>query len=142
MGAYKKEMFHEQKISKLMPRRDDPFQTIEIINDNACKMDLLGEYGVNATFNISDLSLFEVGDDSRMNHSEKRGNDAIQATPRYPLKVSIGLVTRLGAKRFKETFNGLLQDTWCNIIKFKYHIYHEHSQLFDKLGNCFFASSC
>jgi len=64
-------MFHEQKILKLMPRRDDLFQTIERINDNACKVDLPGEYDVNATFNAFDLSLFEVGDDSRMNHSEK-----------------------------------------------------------------------
>jgi hypothetical protein len=28
-----------------------------------------------------------------------------------PLKVPVGAVTRLRAKRFKEGFNGLLQDT-------------------------------
>jgi hypothetical protein len=27
----------------------------------------------------------------------------------------VGLVTRLRAKRFKEAFNGLLQDTWAKV---------------------------
>jgi hypothetical protein len=48
--------------------------------------------------------LFDIGDDSRTNHFEKRGNDAIQATPRNPLKIQVGLVTRLRTKRFKKTF--------------------------------------
>jgi hypothetical protein len=29
------------------------------------------------------------------------------------LEVSVGLVTRLRVKRFKEAFNGLLRDTWA-----------------------------
>jgi len=36
--------------------------------------------------------------------------DAIQA-PKDPLEVPVGPVTRLRAKRFKEAFNGFLQDT-------------------------------
>ena len=40
------------------------------INDNAYKLDLLGEYNISATFNISDLSHFDVGDDSRTNPFE------------------------------------------------------------------------
>ena len=32
-----------------------------------------------------------------------------------PLEVLVGLVTRLRAKRFKEAFNGLLQDTWAKV---------------------------
>ena len=32
-----------------------------------------------------------------------------------PLEVPIGPVTRLRAKKFKEPFNGLLQDTWANM---------------------------
>jgi hypothetical protein len=35
-------------------------------------------------------------------------NDVIQATPKDPLEVSVGLVTRLRVKRFKEAFNELL----------------------------------
>ena len=39
-----------------MTRGDGPFQIIERINDNAYKVDLPGEYGVNATLNVADLS--------------------------------------------------------------------------------------
>jgi len=31
------------------------------------------------------------------------------------LEVLVGLVTRFRAKRFKEAFNGLLQDTWAKV---------------------------
>jgi len=37
--------------------------------------------------------------------------DVIQATPKNPLEVLGGTMTRLRAKRFKEIFNGLLQNT-------------------------------
>jgi hypothetical protein len=46
-----------------MPQGDGPFQIIERINDNAYKVDLPGEYGVSAQFNVADLSLFDVGED-------------------------------------------------------------------------------
>jgi len=68
-------------------------------------------YGVSATFNVVGLSFFYVGNDSRSNPFEERGNDVIQATPKDPLEVPVGLVTRLRVKRFKEAFNGFLQDT-------------------------------
>jgi hypothetical protein len=74
----RKERFHEQRRSKLMPRGDDPYQIIEMINDNAYKVVLPSEYGVNATFNVSGLYLFNVGDDLRSNSFEERGDDAIQ----------------------------------------------------------------
>jgi hypothetical protein len=32
-----------------------------------------------------------------------------------PLEVPVGPVTRLRAKRFKEAFNGLLQNTWAKV---------------------------
>ena len=55
----------------LHSRGDGPFQVIERINDNAYKLDLRGEYGVSATFNVSDLSPFDIGDDdSRTNPIE------------------------------------------------------------------------
>lgn len=34
-----------------------------------------GEYNVSVTFNVSTLSLFDIGDDLWMNLSKKRGND-------------------------------------------------------------------
>ena len=40
--------------------------------------------------------------------------DVIQA-PKDLLEVPVGSVTRLRAKRFKEAFNGLLQDTWAKV---------------------------
>ena len=60
-----------------MPRRDRLFQVLECINDNAYKIDLLGEYDVSATFNVTDLSPFNfnIVADSRMNHLEEGGND-------------------------------------------------------------------
>ena len=45
------------------------------VNDNAYKIDLPSEYNVSATFNVSNLSLFDVGDDSWTNLSEEEGND-------------------------------------------------------------------
>jgi hypothetical protein len=51
--------------SKLQLRGDGPFQILERINDNAYKVDLLGECSVSVTFNVSNLTLFDVGDDSK-----------------------------------------------------------------------------
>lgn len=51
--------------SKLQFKGDGPFQVIEWINNNAYKMDLIVEYDINVTFNIYDLSLFDVSDDLR-----------------------------------------------------------------------------
>ena len=55
------------QLAKLHPREDGPFQVVARIGDNAYKLNLPGEYGVSATFNVSDLSLFEFSDseDSR-----------------------------------------------------------------------------
>ena len=39
----------------------------------------------------------------------------IQATLRDLLNVLVCLVTKLRVKRFKEVFNGLLQDTWIKV---------------------------
>jgi hypothetical protein len=34
---------------------------------------LLGKYGVSATFNVSNLSLFDVNDDLKLNPIEEKG---------------------------------------------------------------------
>ena len=54
----RKERFPAQRKSKLMPRRDGPFQVIKRVNDNAYQLDLRGEFNVSATFNVADLSPF------------------------------------------------------------------------------------
>ena len=70
----RKERFPARRWSKLHPRRDGPFQVLERINNNAYKLDLPDEYNISAIFNVSDLSPFDVGDDSRTNPFEERGN--------------------------------------------------------------------
>jgi hypothetical protein len=73
----RKDRFPEKRHSKLLPRGDGPFQVVERINDNAYKLDLPGEYGVSASFNVADLSPFDVGDDWRANPSQEGENDEL-----------------------------------------------------------------
>jgi len=67
------ERFSAHRKSKLQPRGDGPFQILERINDSAYKVDLPCEYDVNAAFNVLDLTLFDVGDDSRLNFFKEKG---------------------------------------------------------------------
>ena len=81
-------------------------------------MDVPGEYNVSATFNVVDLSLFDVGEYSRSNPFEERGNDESfcgsisEATVHDPLNVPDGPITRLRAKKIKVAMAGLVQSTW------------------------------
>ena len=57
------ERFPTQRKSKLQPTGDRPFQVLEKINDKAYKLDLPRNYGkVGETFNVANLSFFDVGD--------------------------------------------------------------------------------
>ena len=58
----RKERFPAKRKTKLMPRADGPFEVLERINDNAYKVNLPGEYGVSASFNVGDLSPYEEDD--------------------------------------------------------------------------------
>jgi hypothetical protein len=102
-----KERFPNQRKSKLQPRGDGPFQVLERINDNAYKIDLPGEYGVSATFNVVDLTLFDTDFDSRSNPFEERGDDVDQPrnTSNDPLHVANGPMTRSKTKALKEALN-------------------------------------
>ena len=77
----RKERFPSKRKSKLMPRSDGPFEVIEKIGPNAYKIDLPGEYGVSATFNVADLSPYYDKDDqfpslrSNSNQSEEYDGD-------------------------------------------------------------------
>ena len=110
----RKERFPARKRSKLHPRGDGPFQVLERINDNAYKLDLPGEYNISATFNVSDLSPFDVGDDSRTNPFEEKGNDENHKAFKNPLYVPIGPITKARSKKIKEALNGLIQDIWAD----------------------------
>ena len=108
------------------PRGDGPFQILENINNNAYKVDLPGEYNVSATFNVSDLSLFDVGEDSRLNPFEERGNDKSfdgsiaksigKVIVHDPLNVPDGPITRSRAKKIKEAMTRLVQSTWAEFV--------------------------
>ena len=110
----RKERFPTCRRSKLHPRGDGPFQVLERINDNAYKLDLPGEYNINATFNVSDLSPFDVGDDLRTNPFEERGNDENYKAFKDPLHVPVGPITKVRSKKIKEALNGLIQDIWAD----------------------------
>jgi len=105
-----KERFPNHRKSKLQPSGDCPFQVVDMINDNACKVDLPGEHGVNVTFNVADLTLFDIGLDSRSNPVKERGDDVDQLTNtnKNPLQLSNGPITRFKTNALKEALNGLV----------------------------------
>jgi len=96
-----KEWLPDHRKSKLQFCDDGPFQVLEMINDNAYKV-LLGEYGVNATFNVTDLTL-------KLNPFKERGNDVDHAmNTKDPLHVLNRPITRSKIKALKEALNGLV----------------------------------
>ena len=109
-----KERFSVQRRNKLLPRGDGPFQVVERINDNAYKSDLPGEYGVHATFNVSDLSPYLVDDefDLRTNCLQKEGNDTRGMADQgmaSGVQVELGgLMARSCAKKLKESMQALV----------------------------------
>ena len=105
-----KEKFRNKRKSKLQPRGDGPFQVLEQINDNAYKLDLRAEYNVSSTFNVANLTLFDVGNeylDLRTNPFTVREDDMNSTTD--PLHVSKGPITRNKVKKIQETYTLHLQ---------------------------------
>ena len=67
-----------------MPRVDAPFEVLERINDNAYKVNLPGDYGVSATFNVADLSPYFEDDylvNLRTNSPQQGENDGDHPRP-------------------------------------------------------------
>ena len=108
-----------------MPRGDGYFKVLQRINNNAYKLELPSEYGnISATFNVRDLSLFDVGDEdnglnSRMNSFQERGNDVnpnSRTKPNKfqdanePLRVQEGPITRSKSNKLQESLIELIQD--------------------------------
>ena len=73
----KKERFSKQRQGKLSPRGDGSFRVLQRVNDNAYKLELLGEYNVSVTFNVADLNPFlgEEDPDLRTNSSQVEGTN-------------------------------------------------------------------
>jgi len=104
-----------------MPRSDGPFEILEKVGPNAYKVDLPGEYGVSATFNVANLSpYFEENDEipSLRSNSNSLGEDDGD----HPTKPSITLVNDPSpareSKEIKEV-HALVRN----------HVYKEESEL-------------
>lgn len=110
---FRKERFPAKRRSKLDPRGDGPFEVLERIGDNAYKIDLPSEYQVSATFNVSDLSLFDAGLNSRTNSSQEEGNDSIHGSSELlkdvdeDLEVPRRPMTRSQTRKLQDKLNGL-----------------------------------
>ena len=78
MGIHlRKERLHSKRKCKVMPRTDGPFLILGRVNDNAYKVNFLGEYRVSATLNVADLSCY-LEDDHLANlreNSPQQGED-------------------------------------------------------------------
>ncbi|XP_071909750.1 uncharacterized protein [Coffea arabica] len=111
----RKERFPIKRRSKLLPRGDGPFQVLERINDNAYKLELPGEYGVHATFNVSDLSPFHVDDefDLGTNRLQEKGTNeeglkAARTSSAQVMQIPSGPITRARARRLQESLQALV----------------------------------
>jgi hypothetical protein len=80
LAAYEKRKIPGEKMFQIAPKRRWSFPSPERINDNAYKLDLPGEYNVSATFNVTDLSPFDIGGDLRAIPFQEEGNDGDQGT--------------------------------------------------------------
>jgi len=111
----RKERFSAPRKSKLQPQGDGSFHIFKRINDDAYKVDMPREYGFSATFNGFDLTMFDVGDDSRSNPFEEKGDDEDQPNTKRnhannPLEVPIGPITRARTTKLKEALSGHVQN--------------------------------
>ncbi|KAI4372828.1 hypothetical protein MLD38_011012 [Melastoma candidum] len=82
----RKDRFPGKRKNKLMPHAEGPFKIVERINDNAYKIDLPGDYGVSATFNVQDLMSFVWDDDdeSLRANSFQQGEDDTKTDDNLP----------------------------------------------------------
>ena len=83
----RKERFSQKRKSKFNPREDGPFEVLEKINDNAYRIELAGDYGVLATFNVTDLSpyLEDAPFENLRLNSLQKGEDDVDC----PAKVQV-----------------------------------------------------
>lgn len=67
------ERFPAQRCSKFLHGKMAIFQVVARTNEKGYILDLFSQYNMSTTFNIFDLSPFDVDDDSKMNPCEERG---------------------------------------------------------------------
>lgn len=117
------ERFPTKRSSKLSPRGDGPFKIVERINNNAYRLELPGEYNGSKSFNVTDLSPFDIGRPVlRPEHFQEGGDDediepdidkcstdghepvTSDPTPTIPTVIA-GPMTRSRTRKLRETFN-------------------------------------
>lgn len=109
----RKKRFSNQRKSKLQPRGDGPFQVLVRINDNAYKLELPDEYGVSATFNVADLTPFDVSNEdfnSRSNTFQEGGDVegiVVQDTSQA-IQGLRGSMSRARYKKVREALNRMV----------------------------------
>ncbi|CAA7026198.1 unnamed protein product [Microthlaspi erraticum] len=101
--------FKEVRSSKLSPRGDGPFRVLEKINDNAYKLELPSEFNISHSFNVADLSPFDVEETVlRAKPLEEGGNDEvidpIQTQTELPTLIEAPM-TRSKTRSLREKFN-------------------------------------
>ncbi|XP_042011986.1 uncharacterized protein LOC121760370 [Salvia splendens] len=107
--------FPDKVKSKLAPRGDGPFQIKNRVNNNAYVVDLPGEYNVSSTFNVSDLSPFDVLGvdlDLRTNPLQEEGDDANPQVSHHlinPTKDIHRPTTRAMTKKMQEALSTFIR---------------------------------
>ena len=91
MYHLRKERFPNRRFPKLQPRADGPFRIMKKINDNAYKIELPGDYGVSATFNVADLSPFEEDDEDLRSSPFQPGEDDTKSHGLCIIDMDVGL---------------------------------------------------
>ena len=79
----RKDIFANERKSKLLPRADGPFKVLACYNNNAYKIDLpRDKYNVSDIFNVKDLSPYH-GDETFDPRSDlSQGGEMMRSIPR------------------------------------------------------------
>lgn len=83
----------------LVLKRGRLFKILDKINCNAYRVDLLGEYDINTTFNVCNISLFDISDNLKSNPFEDQMYDIIKTTSKDLLQGPIERHTRSRANK-------------------------------------------
>lgn len=111
----RKERFPARRRTKLSPRGDGPFKVLDRINNNAYRLELPDDYGINPTFNVADLSLYDKSDeeyDRLMGQPPQGGGDdqVVESCTNYLIRFPSGPVSQKKNKSFREAAQRLIRD--------------------------------
>ncbi|KAA3484261.1 reverse transcriptase [Gossypium australe] len=93
-----------------------PFQVLEKINDNSYKLDLPCEHNISASFNVSNLSSYDIRDDFGTNRFKEGGDDTIM-DPTKTLNVKQATCETLQDPTLRATQSALMIASDHSVIK-------------------------